>query len=488
VTARRALFFHAALLCACGDSTGETGIDLTIRYDAALGLDRLALSARAGGETIAERTLLPEEQRPLSDSGRESALVLLPDQLGGQEVTVQVDGLVRGSTAASGQVVVTAERGALLSATVTLRPGGDRTCEPWDWEPAEFVPCDDAAPDGELRLDGDGTYTVDTATGLIATPDGGSLAPASDLVAQADGPSIRVVAVDALVIGEAAVLEASGPRPLLFAVWGDASIDGTIDLSGAAGRDGPGGGDPDLCAQGGGGDGTASDSDDSGAGGGGGGAYGDDGGDGGDGQGDAKGAKGTRGREVGSPGLSPLVGGCGGGRGGDASGAADSGGPGGGGGGAIAIAARDSIALSGTIRVAGGGGHGGDPAATSGAGGGGGGAGGAIFLQSIEIELSAGARLCANGGSGGEGAVAEEAGAGGSAGTCDEERAATLNQVAGGGDGGRGGAGDMGTGESGKGGAEGGAGGGGGGSAGRIRVRASGQLTDLGALFTPAAE
>ena len=480
---RRAIQLAAVSMCACSGG-GETAIDLAIRYDPALGLERFALTASSGGESLVERTLLPEDDRPLSESGREAVVVVVADDLGGDEVTLRVDGLARGDVIASGQVAVRVTAGELVAAEVTLRPSGGDDCEAWDWQPSNVVPCEDAAPDGPLVLDQPGVYTIDTETGRIATPDGDSLAPASDLVARAGAPMLRLLAVDSLEVAADTVLEATGPHALLIAVWGDASIAGTIDLSGEAGRHGPGGADPDLCTSAAGRVGGNAGNSDSGAGGGGGGGFGGPGGDGGDGHGDQKGGKGMKGMEAGNAALAPLVGGCPGGRGGDAAGDDGSGATGGGGGGALAIAARDSISLRGTIRVAGGAGGGG---AAGGSGGGGVGSGGAILLQSVVIELSSNARVCANGGSGGEGGGTDEDGAAGSGGTCSEERATTSNLLDDGGDGGRGSGGDMLAGENGKAGGDKGAGGGGGGGAGRIRLRALGELTDLGALVTPEA-
>jgi len=488
VIMRRAFVLAGVLLGACGEGGGETGVDLAIRWDAALGLDRLALSVSAGGEKLVERSLLPEEARPLSASGREAVVVLLPDRLGGDEVSLEVDGLARAEVVATGRVAVTLSPGELVTAAIALRPVGEQGCEDWDTAPSNLVPCEAPAPEGALILDRPGTYVIDTATGQIATPDGDSLEPASDLAPQVGGPMVRRISVDSLVVDDGTEVVASGPHALLIAVWGDATIDGTIDLAGESGRDGPGGGDGDLCATAGGSSGGEAGEAGSGAGGGGGGARSGDGGDGGDGHGDEKGSKGAKGRAAGGADLVPLTGGCRGGGGGDAYGAPGSGAAGGGAGGAFEIAAQGGIALSGTIRVAGGGGGGGAAAATSGAGGGGGGSGGAILLEAMEIELSGVARLCANGGSGGEGGLASEAGSGGSPGTCTGERAVTSNQTDGGGDGGRGGAGDARAGENAKAGSGSGAGGGGGGGTGRIRLRALGQLTDHGALLTPEAE
>ena len=473
MTSRRSILV-AATLCGCGDGGGETGIDLAIRYQADLGLDRFALTASAGSESLVDRTLLPEEDRPISDSGREDVIVLVPRDVAGGEVTLRVEGLFRGDVIASGQVTVRVAPGELVPAGVTLRVR-DAECAEWEWAPSNVAPCDDGAPpDGPLVLDGPGTYTLDTETGRVATPDGDPLVPASMLVAQPGGPMVRLVSVDGLVVEEDAVLEVIGPQPLVVAVWGEATIAGAIEVLAGGGR-------PDDCIAAGAG-GNAADAS-SAAGGGGGGAFAGDGGDGGEGDGGDKGEKGKKGRIAGEPSLSPLRGGCPGAPGGDAFGDAGSGGAGGRGGGAIQIAARDAVLLSGVLGAAGEGGAGGAPAA----GGGGGGSGGAILIESPDIRFAGGSSLCANGASGGEGGGAEEEGAGGAPGTCSGERAATANQQPGGGDGGRGSAGHDVGGENGKNGGDSGAGGGGGGGIGRIRLRALDDLTDLGALVTPAA-
>jgi hypothetical protein len=474
---RAGAILAAAALCACGDGGGETGIDLSIRYDPELRLERFALTAAAGGDALIERTLLPDGARPLDESGREGVLLLVPDSVPGGEVEIRVDGLVRGDVVASGTVTVRVAAGELTAAEVTVRPPGPAGCSEWEWAPSNVAPCEDGPPpDGALFIDRAGTWRLDTGDGRVTTPDDDVLAPASEMVEQAGGLAVRMLAIDELVVESGALLEVVGPHPLVLVVWGEASIAGDIDVA-AGGTSGGGCSGPVAGGEAG--------DDESGAGGGGGGGFSADGGDGGDGHGDAKGAKGAKGRVAGDPMLKPLRGGCPGGDGGDAFGAAGSGGAGGRGGGAIQIAAQGTLFVAGSIRAAGSGGAGGS--AASGAGGGGGGSGGAILLEAPTIRLAGGSSLCANGGSGGEGSDVDDDGSDGATGTCSGERAETANLAKDGGDGGRGSAGADRGGENAKAGKEGGAGGGGGGGIGRMRLRAIDDLIDLGALITPPA-
>lgn len=116
----RAMLIAASLLCACGDDAGQTGVDLAIRYDPHKKFDHVALTASAGGEELIERTLLPEEDRPLSDSGREGVVLLLPDEVADGEVTIQVDGLDRDKVVVAGAVSVGVALGELAAAEVRL--------------------------------------------------------------------------------------------------------------------------------------------------------------------------------------------------------------------------------------------------------------------------------------------------------------------------------------------------------------------------------
>jgi hypothetical protein len=116
----RAMLVAASLLGACGDDTGQTGVDLQIRYDPHKKIDHVALTASAGGEELIGRTLLPEEDRPLSDAGREGVVLLLPDDVAGTSVTIRVDGLDRDEVVVAGEVSVAIALGELVPAELRL--------------------------------------------------------------------------------------------------------------------------------------------------------------------------------------------------------------------------------------------------------------------------------------------------------------------------------------------------------------------------------
>jgi hypothetical protein len=116
----RATLLAAALLCACGDDTGQTGVDLVIRYDPHKKMDHVALTASAGSEELIRRTLLPEEDRPLSEGGREGVVLLLPDDVAGGEVTIRVDGLDHDKVVVAGEVSVGIALGELAAAELRL--------------------------------------------------------------------------------------------------------------------------------------------------------------------------------------------------------------------------------------------------------------------------------------------------------------------------------------------------------------------------------
>jgi hypothetical protein len=253
---------------------------------------------------------------------------------------------------------------------------------------------------------------------------------------------------------------------LAFIVHGDATIAGTIDVSGGdgevelagptgvGGSGGPGGGNGGnfqvLASAGGipgsgrragdGGQASASASDTAAGGGGGGGFFGvgGDGGSGRNGAGDETAPGGNGGTPSIDQGTNqPLFGGSGGGGGADSNGGA-CGYPGGGGGGGLQISARRTLLVTGAIKADGGAGFG-DLGLPNG-GGGGGGSGGALLLQAFEILIDGGT-LSVDGGDGGlSGAGA--GGLGASGGSLDgtdgtSEAANTIGGAGGGGGAGR---------------------------------------------------
>jgi hypothetical protein len=217
------------------------------------------------------------------------------------------------------------------------------------------------------------------------------------VVSQSSGPELVVFATKHLQVSSGATFRFLGGRPVVFVVYGDAEIEGHLDVSAIGTTGGPGANT--ACNPGIGSSGT-DDSDH--AGGGGGGGFGTMGGSGGTSRPDDA-VGGIGGPASFDSSLSPLRGGCPGGAGGKAEGTHASGG---GGGGALQISVSGRLFVSGSISAAGGGGAGGsDEFSVFGDGGGGGGSGGAILLEGSKIETVSGAWLTANGGGGGNGRV-----------------------------------------------------------------------------------
>jgi hypothetical protein len=257
------------------------------------------------------------------------------------------------------------------------------------------------------------------------------------------GAEIVILPMAGLTIANGATLRLTGNRPVILAVFGDATITGTIDASGNAGT--PGAGGNQSCGMSSGQNGSGSSS--SGGGGGGGGGFGANGASGGSGDGNSPG---TGGVARGAVTLVPLIGGCAGGQGGGCGSAL-----GGGGGGAVQLSAAGALTVAGSVRASGG--HGPNGCGSEG-GGSGGGSGGSILLEGDRVTVSSGAQVVSNGGSGGRGGGGGNGGPGGTG-----SAAAQAGQN----DGSNGG-------------------GGGGGSVGRVRVNHRTSCT-LGGNFSPAA-
>lgn len=243
-----------------------------------------------------------------------------------------------------------------------------------------------------LKFDCGGTATVDT-TPSNPNPFGGALCGQTVFPALIDRPqtgagSAAVIPVENLFVASNMDLVVTGPRPAIFAVFGDATIDGRLYPAWGTGTSGHGMGVTTQCTAGLGGTGGTGTS----GGGGAGGSYGGQGAGGGTGSASVGGVVGTA---VGFTTLVPLVGGCAGGAGGN------TGAPGGGGGGgAVQISATESIVVRGAVGAPGGGGGGGAAHQT---GGGGGGSGGAVLLEARSVRVSPTGKVTANGGGGGEG-------------------------------------------------------------------------------------
>ncbi|HYV47226.1 MAG TPA: hypothetical protein VFA20_20345 [Myxococcaceae bacterium] len=246
-------------------------------------------------------------------------------------------------------------------------------------------------PDAGLLIDCDAGYDTTTTSGFFC----GSPVPAAVTVTMQGGSQAVLLPVGPMTVTDAGRLTVVGNRPLIFAVVGNALIDGPLLAGAVLAQPGPGGSKPMCLGEGGAGTPGAG----GGGGGGGGGSYGQQGGNGGRGGTSAPGAGGFAGGAFGNGALVPLLGGCSGGPGGESTpgGLRD----GGGGGGALQLSASGVLRVSSAIAAPGGGGLGGDPANRC--GGGAGGSGGAILLEALRLELSGAARLSANGGAGSEG-------------------------------------------------------------------------------------
>ena len=250
-------------------------------------------------------------------------------------------------------------------------------------------------PAGNLSC---GTTTIDTndpdgSGPLVATLSNWcGTAPAPFAQNQSGGSQAVVIPLKGFTLASGNAIKVIGPRPVILAVRGDATIAGTIDAS-ASGTT-PGAGGNYACGSAQGGNGSGETKRFGGASGGGGGGFGSAGGRAGTADTDGSSSNGgVAGVARGNTNLVPLLGGCAGGQAGDCSTAGAAGG------GAVQITASGALSISGVIRANGG--SGATPCGSSDEGGGtGGGSGGAILLEGKTVAAS-GATLQANGGSGG---------------------------------------------------------------------------------------
>jgi hypothetical protein len=345
--------------------------------------------------------------------------------------------------------------------------------------PSNFAPDVIPVPDAGLVIDCDAGYDTTTASGFFC----GSQVPAPVTVTMQGGSQAVLLPVGPMTITDAGRLTVVGSRPLIFAVLGNAQLDGPLLAGAVLSRPGPGGSRP-MCL----GDGTSGTPGGGGGSGGGGGAYGTPGAWGGLAGSNSLGADaGAGGAPFGTLALVPLVGGCSGGPGGETTtGCLRDGGAGGG---AIQLSVAGVLHVSSAIAAPGGGGQGGDSANRC--GGGGGGSGGGILLEALRVELAATARLTANGGGGAEGgddapSSLKFGGDGRIDGPFPALGGDSLNIASAGGDGGAGSIPPM-VGESYP--LTTGGGGGGGGSVGRIRINSVQGCTlsgDPALLYSPA--
>lgn len=311
---------------------------------------------------------------------------------------------------------------------------------------------------------------------------GGRQLPAR-VVSQRLGPNALLITSTGLVIADGGSMAFVGRQfPLIFAVVGNVTIAGALDVSATSTGSGPGGNDATQCLGSRGGDGGVNPTNPRGGGGGGG--FGTVGGNGGNGFGSVN-LGGTGGMAVGAPELTPLRGGCNGGNGGGAQGG---GGLQGTSGGAVQLSATGTLTVRGRITSSGrgGGAANADIESIDGPGGGGGGSGGAILLEAAQVLISG--HVAANGGGGG-GAEARSGVSNPGANGNPYSANAAAGGIAPGGGGANGGAGGARNGAAANGftGASTGGGGGGGGAVGRIRINSNQACTGTPQTMSPQA-
>ncbi len=297
--------------------------------------------------------------------------------------------------------------------------------------------------------------------------------PVPTLIIQDGGIEVVVLAMAGLNVQATRTLTLIGSRPVVFAVFGDATIAGTVLAEAGA--------DQSDCA---GSHGTAGIANSQNAGSGGAGAgFGGFGGDGGAGGP----LGGVGGAPHGNAMLVPLTGGCSGANGG-AGGAA--GGLGGTGGGAVQFSVAGTLNVIGRVGARGFGGKRGLASTNNGGGGGGGaGSGGAIFFEAQALLVQA-AQVTANGGGGGEGGGTTNVGIDGESGSlvsATPAQGGDANPPNFPGFGGNGGAGMVNATNGRDQNNAGGGGGAGGGSVGRIRFNATMSCQVDGGVISPPA-
>lgn len=299
---------------------------------------------------------------------------------------------------------------------------------PSNFDPDSLTPQEIAAlPSVNLTCDARFDSTTRTWTMEAGCPPPN---PLVKTVQPSSGPEAVVLLMKQLdtAIGKSLVLV--GDKPVIFIVYGNATVSGKVFANtvttGPGPRSGAGSNWSGCGAPTGtrtGGAGTLQGTDPSG-GGGGGGAFGDRGGNGGRG---SNGSSGGLGGTALASMLSPLLGGCPGGTG-SPMGASTA--LGGGGGGAVQLSVAGTLQVKDIITVSGGGGLGGSATASLAGGGAGGGSGGGLLLEAANLDIVASARLTANGGGGGQGGARGSPAVTGQDGRDGE--ADTANQAAGG--------------------------------------------------------
>ncbi|MBA3820438.1 MAG: hypothetical protein H0X17_16220, partial [Deltaproteobacteria bacterium] len=117
------------------------------------------------------------------------------------------------------------------------------------WSPAHFEPCAIPAPGGPLHLTTQlSPYKWDSDTGTLRGKGNTVIAGVVAVAfAQPGGPEAAIASLASLTIDPGVTLTLTGSRPWVLAVWGDATVAGTIDAS--ANLSAPASGsDPLACA------------------------------------------------------------------------------------------------------------------------------------------------------------------------------------------------------------------------------------------------
>jgi hypothetical protein len=412
----RALLVLFAVTAGCNQASPGTSVRIALAYPGDLALDTVDVTL---GSTTKSTSISHE------------LLLLVPDDLDGQNLPLEVWGRSNDQRAAHGVTSVMPVRDQTVAAALELTAcaprcegdllmgcGAPVTCRQGCSADGE-AHCIRATPSngidpalvdpvtGATTIAMDATFDTDTGAireGLTRAPLKGLDAGIGYYQAEAIGAGgvpLGIFVFHDLTVADLVTVRFIGARGAVLLVGGTATIDGTIEVSGGVGAQpspGPGGGagatdTRPAAGCGPGGPGGRAGSDDGGGGGGGGSQPG--------GEGGRDAVHGAGGPSCLPPLLEPLAGGSGGGRGGLGTSATSAGG--GGGGGALQLTAFGGIDITGTINAGGAGGEAGAQTTIDAGGGGGGGAGGGILLEAPTVFMLGSATVAANGGGGGGG-------------------------------------------------------------------------------------
>jgi len=319
------------------------------------------------------------------------------------------------------------------------RAGGSSTFSNYDHDAYAYDHAVDWSCAGTTTFDSTGQGSFTTTTACSGVADAQPEVTCGVAQTTAGGPMVCILRAASFVLGTGHTLRLVGDKPVILAIDGDATIEGTIDASASGAT--PGAGGNASCTVGLGQNGQSDTGIDDGAGGGAGGGFAAGGGKGGVGD-----RGGPNDQGLGGPAsmaesdltLVPLRGGCKGGDGGDGWNGGVTG-DGGAGGGAVQVSARGTLTVVGTITAGGGGGLGGSGDED---GGGGGGSGGAILLEAGDaVSVTGSLRAHGGGGGGGSGTGSDDGadGGDGGAGAASGGLGGDAGGASNGGDGGAGG-------------------------------------------------